>query len=182
MPNKPPKHWPCFINTPNLPLLELWRVCVDRCREALELVLRRLPLHYKSMYRLAHLYLTLPSMQVKFDVHLFTTDTVDSSFFIDEDHILHYLSSLFQTKRSRIGGHRRPYKVALASASTFSGSVVRTPSGGKGLPKMCCRRTSRLGHLCSQCSCVCGSFLHSGHVGSAAGSRRTAFAMLEVAM
>ncbi|VDD81160.1 unnamed protein product [Mesocestoides corti] len=41
---------------------DLWRSCVEYCREALELVLRRLPLHYKSMYRLAHLYLTLPSM------------------------------------------------------------------------------------------------------------------------
>ncbi len=56
------------------------------------------------------------------------------------------------------------------------------------------------GHLCSHCSSVCGSSLHSGHVGSAAGSsrwaytlrsrvcparrrvRRTASALLEVAM
>ncbi len=30
------------------------------------------------------------------------------------------------------------------------------------------RRPSRFGHLCSQCSSVCGSSLHSGHVGSAA--------------
>ncbi|KAL5111072.1 hypothetical protein TcWFU_010486 [Taenia crassiceps] len=43
--------------------LELWKMCVEYCREALELVLRRLPLHYKSMYRLAHLYLNQPSMQ-----------------------------------------------------------------------------------------------------------------------
>ncbi len=35
-------------------------------------------------------------------------------------------------------------KVALASASTFSGSVARTPSGSEGLPNVCCRRTSRL--------------------------------------
>ncbi len=66
--------------------------------------------------------------------------------------------------------------MALASASTFSGSVVRTPSGGEGLPKGC-RRTSRLRHLCSQCSGVCGSSLHSGHVGSAAGSSRWAYAL-----
>nr|CDS17877.1 calcineurin binding protein cabin 1 [Echinococcus granulosus] len=43
--------------------LDLWKKCVEYCREALELVLRRLPLHYKSMYRLAHLYLNQPSMQ-----------------------------------------------------------------------------------------------------------------------
>ncbi len=67
--------------------------------------------------------------------------------------------------------------MALASASTFSGAVMRTPSGGEGLPQVCCRRTSRFGHLCSQCSSVCGSSLHSGHVGSAAGSSRCAFAL-----
>ncbi len=67
--------------------------------------------------------------------------------------------------------------MALASATTFSGPVVRTPSGGEGLPKVCCRRTARLGHLCSQCSSVCGSSLHSGHVGSAAGSSRWAYAL-----
>ncbi len=90
--------------------------------------------------------------------------------------------------------------MALASASTFTGSVVRTPRGGEGLPKACCRGTSMFGHLCSQCSGVCGSSLHSGHVGSAAGSsrwtyalrsgvcparrraRRTASALLELAM
>ncbi len=42
---------------------------------------------------------------------------------------------------------------------------------------MCCRRASRFGHLCSQCSSVCGSSLHSGHVGSAAGSSRWAYAL-----
>ncbi|KAL7064308.1 hypothetical protein AAHC03_05363 [Spirometra sp. Aus1] len=41
--------------------LDLWLRCIDRCREALELVLRRLPLHYKCMYRLAHLHFTLES-------------------------------------------------------------------------------------------------------------------------
>ncbi len=48
--------------------------------------------------------------------------------------------------------------------------------GGEVVPKVCCRRTSRLGQFCSQCSSVCGSSLHSGHVGSAAGSRRWAYA------
>ncbi len=67
--------------------------------------------------------------------------------------------------------------MALASATTFSWPVVRTPSGGEGLPKVCCRRTSRFGHLCSQCSCVCGSSLHNGHVGSAAGPSRWAYAL-----
>ncbi len=31
------------------------------------------------------------------------------------------------------------------------------------------RRTSRFGHLCSQCSSACGSSLHGGHVGSSTG-------------
>ncbi len=35
--------------------------------------------------------------------------------------------------------------VMVASASTFSGSVVRTPNGGEGLPKVCCRIPLRLG-------------------------------------
>ncbi len=65
---------------------------------------------------------------------------------------------------------------------------------------MCCWRASRFEDHCSQCSSVCGSSLHSGHVGSAAGSsrwtdalrsgvyparrraRRTTPALLEVAM
>ncbi len=55
-----------------------------------------------------------------------------------------------------------------ASASTFLGWALRTPSGGEGLPKVCCRRTSRFGHLCSQCSTANASSLHSGHVGPAA--------------
>ncbi len=66
--------------------------------------------------------------------------------------------------------------MALASAST-SGSVVRIPSWDEGLPKMCCRRTSKFGHICSQCSRVCGSSSHSGHVGSAAGSSEWAYAL-----
>ncbi len=44
---------------------------------------------------------------------------------------------------------------------------------------MCCRRTSRFGHLCSQCSSFCGSSLHSGHVGSPGD---LVGALLEVAM
>ncbi len=56
--------------------------------------------------------------------------------------------------------------MALASVSTFSGSVVRTPIGGEGLRQ-----------LCSQCSTVCGSSLHSGHVGSTAGSSKRAYAL-----
>ncbi len=66
--------------------------------------------------------------------------------------------------------------MALASASAFSRLVMRTPSGGKGLPKVCFRRTSRFGRLCSQFSYVCGSSLHSGHVGLAVGSSRWAYA------
>ncbi len=75
------------------------------------------------------------------------------------------------------GGRLGLQKVALACANTFSGSVVSAPSGAEGLPKVCCRRASRFGHLCSQCSSVCGSSLHSGHVGSAAGSTKWAYAL-----
>ncbi len=50
-------------------------------------------------------------------------------------------------------------RVSLASASTLSGSVVRTLRGGEGLPKMFCLVTLSLGHLRSQCPVVCGSDL-----------------------
>ncbi|VDP47017.1 unnamed protein product [Schistosoma curassoni] len=43
--------------------LGLWKKCIDRCRCALELVLQRLPLHYKAMYRLASLYLHAPHLK-----------------------------------------------------------------------------------------------------------------------
>ncbi len=65
-------------------------------------------------------------------------------------------------------------KVTLASASTLSGSVVRTLRGGEGLPNMVCLVASSLGHLRSQCSIVCGSSSQRGHRGSAEGSRRLA--------
>ncbi len=65
-------------------------------------------------------------------------------------------------------------RVTLASASTLSGSVVRTLRGGEGLPNMLCFVASSLRHLRSQCSIVCGSSLHRGHRGSAEGSRRLA--------
>ncbi len=65
-------------------------------------------------------------------------------------------------------------RVTLASASTLSGSVVRTLRGGEGLPNMFCLVASSLGHLRSQCSIVCGSSLQMGHFGSADGSRRLA--------
>ncbi len=47
----------------------------------------------------------------------------------------------------------------------------------EGLPKVCCWRTSRFGHLCSQCANVCCSSLHSGHEGSFAVSSRLAYAL-----
>ncbi len=50
-------------------------------------------------------------------------------------------------------------RVALASASTLSGSVVRTLKGVEGLPKVFCLVVSNLGHLRSQCSIVCGFVL-----------------------
>ncbi len=65
-------------------------------------------------------------------------------------------------------------RVTLASASTLSGSVVRTLRGGEGLTNMFCLVASSLGHLRSQCSIVCGSSLQRGHRGSAEGSRRLA--------
>ncbi len=65
-------------------------------------------------------------------------------------------------------------RVTLASASTLSGSVVRTLSGEEGLQNMFCLIESSLGHLRRQCSIVCGSSLQRGHRGSAEGSRRLA--------
>ncbi|KAL3316171.1 Calcineurin-binding protein cabin-1 [Cichlidogyrus casuarinus] len=40
------------------PILEepTWTWCLNKCKEAMMMVLQRLPLHYKAMYRLAHLY------------------------------------------------------------------------------------------------------------------------------
>ncbi len=58
-------------------------------------------------------------------------------------------------------------RVAIASASTLSGSGVRTLRDGEGFPKMFCLVATSLGHLCSQCSIVCGSSLQRGHNGSA---------------
>nr|CUU98786.1 hypothetical transcript [Hymenolepis microstoma] len=40
--------------------LELWRSAIEYCKNAMEVVLQRLPLHYKAMYRLAHLCFTAP--------------------------------------------------------------------------------------------------------------------------
>ncbi len=65
-------------------------------------------------------------------------------------------------------------RVTLASASTLSGSVVRTLRGGEGLPNVFSLVASSLGHLCRQCSIVCGSSLQRGHRGPAEGSRRLA--------
>ncbi len=57
--------------------------------------------------------------------------------------------------------------VTLASASTLSGSAVRTLVGGEGLPKMFCLvATSHVVFYC-QCSIVCGPALQRGHRGSA---------------
>ncbi len=71
---------------------------------------------------------------------------------------------------------------------------------GEGLPKVRCRRTSRFGHLFSQCPSASVASMHNGYVGSAARSsqwmyalrsgvrpdrrrvRRTASARLKVAM
>ncbi len=65
-------------------------------------------------------------------------------------------------------------RVTLASASTLSVSVVRTLRGGDGIPNMFCLVASSLGHLRSQCSIVCGSYLQRGHRGSVERSRRSA--------
>ncbi len=67
--------------------------------------------------------------------------------------------------------------MAVTSTSAFSRSVVSTPSLSEGLPKVRYWGTSRFGHLCSQCSSVCGSSLHSGHAGSAAGSSKWTYAL-----
>ncbi len=67
--------------------------------------------------------------------------------------------------------------MALASANAFAGSVVRSARGSEGLAKACCWRTSWFGHLCSQCSTVCVSSMYNGHVGTAVGSTRWAYAL-----
>ncbi len=66
-------------------------------------------------------------------------------------------------------------RVALARASTLSGSVLRTLRGGEGSPRMFCLFVSSLGHLCSQCPIVCASSLQRGHRGPVEGSRRLAY-------
>ncbi len=55
--------------------------------------------------------------------------------------------------------------VTLASASTLSGSVIRTFRGGEGCPNMFCLVASSLGLLRSQFSIVCGSSMQRGHRG-----------------
>ncbi|KAF7233285.1 hypothetical protein EG68_10475 [Paragonimus skrjabini miyazakii] len=52
-------HFEANQNNPSV----IWRKCVDLCRVALELVLQRLPLHYKAMYRLADLYCRAPHLK-----------------------------------------------------------------------------------------------------------------------
>ncbi len=47
-------------------------------------------------------------------------------------------------------------RVALAIASTLSGSVVRTLSGGEALRNIFCLIESSLGHLRSQCLILLG--------------------------
>ncbi len=60
-------------------------------------------------------------------------------------------------------------RVALVIASTLSGSVVITLSGGEGLPNLFSLIESSLGHLRSQCWIVLGSSLQRGHSGSVEG-------------
>ncbi len=55
------------------------------------------------------------------------------------------------------------------SANAFSGSAVRAPRDAEGRPKLV--------HLRSQCSSLCGSSLHNGHVRSAAGFNKRAFTL-----
>ncbi len=89
-------------------------------------------------------------------------------------------------RRGKSGGNIQEIglkvSVIITIAETFnwvvdSGFAIRTPSGDEEPPKVCCRRTPKFGHSCSQCSSVCGPLLHSGHVGSAAGSRKWANAL-----
>ncbi len=64
-------------------------------------------------------------------------------------------------------------RVALASASSLSGSVVRTLRGGEGLPKMFC--LIALGRGASpQPPIVSGSSFQRGRSESAEGSRKLA--------
>ncbi len=62
-------------------------------------------------------------------------------------------------------------KVALAWACTFSRSVVRILNGDEGLLKLCCRRTLPIFLV------FCGSSMHSGYAGMAAGSSKWTYAL-----
>ncbi len=55
-----------------------------------------------------------------------------------------YCTSYWSRKCYCCGGRLELQKVALVSANTFSGSIIRTPGGGEGIPKVRCPRTSRL--------------------------------------
>ncbi len=61
---------------------------------------------------------------------------------------------------------------AYPSASTLSGSVVRTLRGGEELSNIFCLVATSVGHLRSQCSIICSSSLQRGHNGSMNGSSR----------
>ncbi len=58
-----------------------------------------------------------------------------------------------------------------------TGLGVRFPIGVEGLPKVCCRRTSRVGHEGSQCSTVCGAFTRSEHEESTTRSSKWVLAL-----
>jgi len=68
-----------------------------------------------------------------------------------------------------VGGRlltRRPYRVRRDISYAFFGSSVRTLHGRLTLPKASIRDAAVPGHSVSQCSTVCGSSPHRGHVGS----------------
>jgi len=72
-----------------------------------------------------------------------------------------------------VGGRlltRRPYRVRRDISNAFFGSSMRTLSGRFTLPKISSRAAAVPGHSVSQCSTVCGSSPHRGHIGSTVGS------------
>ncbi len=64
------------------------------------------------------------------------------------------------------------WRVALGTASTLSGSVLRRLRRGEGLPNKFSLVVSNLGYLHSQRLIACGSSLERGQSGSVEESRR----------
>lgn len=80
--------------------------CVDLCKTAMEVVLQRLPLHYKAMYHLANIFYCVPHMK-------------------DLDKSYEYLMGSCKTGKSTINGLFKDRK----SSNFFSVSLRVWPIG-----------------------------------------------------